>query len=295
MKPRVLVTGISGFTGVVMRRELETAGYDVIGTTLGDPGPTDRVLDIESVTACRTLIAEVAPQYVIHLAGISFVPQSEPLRLYAANVIGTVNLLDALAESGVTPTKVVLASSANIYGNREGVRIGEREEPRPANHYAVSKLAMEKMAATFFDRLPILITRPFNYTGVGQSPSFLVPKIVSHFARREPFIELGNIDIERDFSDVDQVVQVYRRLLEAPQRSTVFNICTGKATSLKYIIETMQQIAGYRIEVRTDPKLMRPNDIRHLTGNPEALTAAIGAVDDVPMRTTLEKMYGAML
>lgn len=294
LKPRVLVTGIGGFTGVLMRPELEAAGYAVVGTTLADPGPADRVLDIESPAACRVLVDEVEPQYVIHLAGISFVPQSEPLKLYAANVVGTVNLLDALADARVPPKKVVLASSANVYGHREGIRIGEDEEPRPANHYAVSKLAMEKMAATFFDRLPILITRPFNYTGVGQSQSFLVPKIVSHFARRAAFIELGNTDVERDFSDVDRVVQVYRKLLETPQRSSVLNICTGRATSLKSIVETMEDIAGYRIEIRTDPKLVRPNDIRQLTGNPEALVSAIGPVDEVSMRRTLEKMYRSM-
>jgi GDP-6-deoxy-D-talose 4-dehydrogenase len=290
MKPLVLITGIEGFTGALMRKELESNGFRVVGTTLADAGPDDRVLDIESADACKAVVGEIAPDYVIHLAGISFV-QSDPARLYSANVVGTVNLLEALAAAPKPPKKVVLASSANIYGNREGDRIAETEEPRPANHYAVSKLAMEKMAGNFYDLLPIIITRPFNYTGVGQSTNFLIPKIVSHFARRAASIELGNVGVERDFSDVRMVVEVYRKLLGSPARSIVVNICTGKAVSLAGVIEMMEEIAGYRIEVRVNPAFVRPNDIKHLTGDPRAMNAAIGPVDTRPLRTTLEDMY----
>jgi nucleoside-diphosphate-sugar epimerase len=293
MKPLVLVTGIEGFTGVLMRKELESHGYRVVGTTLANAGPADRVLNIESADACKAIVAETAPDFVIHLAGISFV-QSDPARLYAANVVGTVNLLDALSEAAKTPKKVILASSANIYGDREGDRIAETEEPRPANHYAVSKLAMEKMAANFYDRLPIIITRPFNYTGVGQSTNFLIPKIVSHFACGKRHIELGNTDVERDFSDVEMVVQVYRRLLASPSRSITVNICTGTATSLTNVIAMMEEIAGYRIEVHVNPAFVRPNDIRHLTGDPRAMHAVTGAIKARPLRETLERMYRAL-
>jgi nucleoside-diphosphate-sugar epimerase len=293
MKPLVLVTGIEGFTGALMREELESNGYRVVGTTLGHTGPGDYVLDVESADACKAIVSAIAPDFVIHLAGISFV-QSDPARLYAANVVGTVNLLDALALAPKVPIKVVLASSANVYGNREGDRITEAEEPRPANHYAVSKWAMEKMAANFYDRLPIIITRPFNYTGVGQSINFLIPKIVSHFARGERHIELGNTDVERDFSDVEMVVQVYRKLLESQSRSVIVNICTGTATSLGSVIAMMEEIAGYRIEVRVNPAFVRPNDIRHLTGDPRAMRAATGEVETRPLRETLESMYRAL-
>jgi nucleoside-diphosphate-sugar epimerase len=290
MKPVVLVTGITGFTGALMRTELESNGYQVAGTALFGPLPGDRVLDIESAALCKAVIAEVAPDYVIHLAGIAFV-QSDPVKLYAANVVGTVNLLDALAGATHPVRKVVLASSANVYGNREGTLISESEEARPANHYATSKLAMEKMAANYFERLPIIITRPFNYTGVGQSTDFLVPKIVAHFAKRAPSIELGNIDVERDFSDVEMVAKVYRKLIESQSRSLVVNICTGKATSLSQIIAMMEEIAGYRIEVRSNPAFIRPNDIKHLTGDPTAMIAATGKLDARPIRAMLEDMY----
>lgn len=293
MKPLVLVTGIAGFTGAWMRRSLEGAGFRVIGTTLHDPGPDDRVLDIESLAACKVLAGELKPDYVIHLAAISSV-QSDPARLYAANIVGTVNLLESLAALPDPPRKVILASSANVYGHREGIRIREDEHPRPVNHYAMSKLAVEFMAATFHARLPIVITRPFNYTGVGQTVDFLVPKIVSHFAERKSFIELGNTDVERDFSDVETVVDIYRRLLTSPLRSSVVNICTGIPTSLAAIIAMMEDIAGYRIDVRVNPAFVRSNDIKTLTGDPAALYEAIGPLEPVPMRVTLEKMYRAM-
>lgn len=293
MKPRVLVTGISGFTGTHIRDELASAGYDVIGTTLFEPQPGERVLDVESLDACKAMVAEVAPDFVIHLAGIAFV-QSDPMRLYAANVVGTTNLLQALSENAPNVRKVVLASSANVYGHREGVLLNESAELRPANHYATSKMAMEKMAANYFARLPIVMTRPFNYTGPGQSIDFLVPKIVSHFAQRAPTIELGNIDVERDFSDVKMVVQVYRRLLECTVQSAAINICTGVAVSLASIIAMMEEIAGYRIEVRVNPAFVRPNDIRTLTGDPRAMHAAVGALEPRPLQATLEQMYRSL-
>lgn len=291
---RVLVTGVHGFTGVPLRGELELAGYSVVGTVLGDAGPGERTLDIASLEDCMATVTDVAPDFVIHLAGISFVQHADLSDFYRVNVVGTTNLLDALAHTNLPVKKVVLASSANVYGDIGGALIAEDQPAAPANHYATSKMAMEKLAATWFDRLPIVITRPFNYTGIGQSASFLVPKIVSHFARGERVIELGNTDVERDFSDVRMVANVYRRLMESDARSKSFNICTGVATSLRNVISMMEDIAGYRIEVRVNPAFVRSNDIRQLTGDPRALIDAIGPLHVIPFRDTLEGMYQAM-
>jgi nucleoside-diphosphate-sugar epimerase len=112
--------------------------------------------------------------------------------VYDINFFGTLNILDALVELGQRPAKIVLASSANVYGNPPVEVIDESVCPMPVNHYAISKLAMEFMARTYFDRLNILITRPFNYTGVGQGDNFLIPKIVRHYQEGKTEIELGN-------------------------------------------------------------------------------------------------------
>ena len=291
---RVLVTGANGFTGVWLRRELESHGYEVVGTCFAASAFGERVLDITSPANCAAVVDEIRPDYVIHLAAISFVQHADATDFYRVNVVGTTNLLDALVRAAVAPTKVLIASSANIYGNIGGAAIAEDQPAAPANHYAASKLAMEQMAATYHGRLPMVVTRPFNYTGVGQSPSFLVPKIVSHFARGERTIELGNTDIERDFSDVRMVAAAYRRLIEAPVRDRTFNICTGVPTSLRRVIELVEEIAGYAIDVRVNPAFVRGNDVKQLTGDPGALIGAIGPVAPIPFRDTLDGMYAAM-
>ena len=266
----------------------------MIGTCFVDPVDGQRVLDITSPAACAAVVDDVRPDYVVHLAAISFVQHADATDFYRVNVVGTTHLLDALARAAKAPTKVLIASSANVYGNVGGAALVEDQPAAPANHYAASKLAMEKMVATYFARLPIVMTRPFNYTGVGQSASFLVPKIVSHFARGARTIELGNTEIARDFSDVRMVVDAYRRLIEAPVRGRTFNVCTGVAVSLREVIAMVEEIAGYPIDVRINPAFVRSNDVLQLTGDPSALTDAIGPMSPIPFRDTLRSMYEAM-
>lgn len=298
---RALITGVGGFTGHYMVAELAAAGYQVFGTVMPSETPPDAAahlfgVDLRDRAAVAAMIAQVQPDVVIHLAGIAFVAHADASLMYQVNVIGSRNLLEALAAASHRPSAVLLASSANIYGNADVAVIDESVLPDPANDYAVSKLAMEYMARLWMDRLPIILARPFNYTGVGQADNFLLPKIVSHFRRGEREIELGNLAIARDFSDVRSVVRSYRALVAAAPgawSNPAFNVCSGHSTSLQSVVAMMEDIAGYRIAVKVNPAFVRSNDVMTLTGSRAKLDQAVGHIEQVPLADTLRWMYSA--
>jgi nucleoside-diphosphate-sugar epimerase len=292
---RALVTGLRGFTGYYLARELTDAGYRVFGTVLpGEPtGPDIFPVDLCDRGAVTAMIEQVQPDVVAHLAGIAFVAHQDVEQIYRVNIVGTRNLLEGLAAARHQPSSVLLASSANIYGNASVPVIDEKVAPAPANDYAVSKLAMEHMARLWMDKLPIVIARPFNYTGIGQSENFLLPKIVSHFRKHATRIELGNLAIARDFSDVRMVSNSYRRLLAAKPAGEAFNVCSGHSHSLASLIDMMSDIAGYRIEVRVNPAFVRANDVLTLSGSNAKLQRIIGPVAPTPLVETLRWMYEA--
>jgi nucleoside-diphosphate-sugar epimerase len=290
---RALITGLRGFTGRYLAQELSNAGYRVIGTVMPgeETGPDIHPVDLLDREAVQRMVDEVQPDVVAHLAGIAFVAHSNAELIYRVNVVGTRNLLEALANGQHRPTSVLLASSANIYGNASVPVIDENVVPAPANDYAVSKLAMEYMARLWMDKLPITIARPFNYTGIGQAENFLLPKIVSHFRRNEKRIELGNLAIARDFSDVRMVARAYRRLLAVAPSGEAFNVCSGSSHSLANLIDMMSEIAGYHIDVQVNPAFVRANDVLTLSGSNSKLTAVIGQLDPTPLSETLRWMY----
>lgn len=292
---RALITGLTGFTGPYLAAELTAAGYRVFGTAVPGTAPAPDVfaVDLCDRTAVAAMVEQVQPDVVAHLAGIAYVAHANVDLIYRVNVSGTRNLLEALAANAHRPSAVLLASSANIYGNASVPVIDEHVTPAPANDYAVSKLAMEYMARLWMDRLPIILARPFNYTGIGQPDNILLPKIVNHFRRGARKIELGNLEIARDFSDVRSVVCSYRRLLAAAPTGTAFNICSGRSTSLLDVIAMMEKIAGYRIDVCVNQAFVRANDVLTLTGSHAALEQAIGPIDIVPLSETLRWMYSA--
>lgn len=288
----VLVTGASGFTGDYMVKALRREGYRVVGTGHGASKAHETIqCDLTNLDQVVELVQQAKPHYVVHLAALSFVGHSRPVEFYHVNVIGTMNLLEALSGQEQAPEKVLVASSANIYGNPDVGQIQETVCPAPVNHYASSKLAMEHMVATWFSRLPIVVTRPFNYTGPGQNERFLIPKIVSHFARGEAVIELGNTEVSRDFSDVRDVVAAYCQLLFSDVHSTIVNICSGEPRSLASIIQQMSRIADYDIEVQINPAFVRKNEIPILVGSPEKLESLIGPQPRHAFGDTLKAMH----
>ncbi len=292
---RVLITGVNGFTGQFLTRELEQHGWEVWG--LGSHPEPGRAryqhVDLRDASALNAWIQQVQPKAVVHLAAIAFVGHSDARAFYDVNLVGTRNLLVALAglDAAQKPERVLLASSANIYGNTTEGALSESTQPNPANDYAVSKLAMEYMARLWMDKLPITITRPFNYTGVGQSESFLLPKIVSHFRRQADVIELGNMEVWRDFSDVRDVVSAYRALLDSPSAvGQVVNVCSGHLVSLREVLQMAERITGHSIHALTNPAFVRANEVKTLCGDASRLSGLIGGWNPRPLEDTLEWM-----
>lgn len=284
-----LITGISGFTGYYLAEELSSAGYKVMG--LGHEAARGVfACDLLDRATLADVVAQVQPEVVVHLAGITYVGHGDVGAIYRTNIVGTRNLLEALVQCGCKPSSVLLASSANIYGNATVVPIDEAAPSAPNNDYAVSKLAMEYMARLWMDKLPITMVRPFNYTGVGQSVNFLLPKIVDHFRRKASVLELGNLDVVRDFSDVRSVVKRYRLLLESDQAGDVFNVCSGLGYSLLQVVQMMRELSGHDPEIRVNPAFVRANEVHRLVGSSSKLDAAIGKVGDIPLRETLRWM-----
>ena len=292
---RAIITGFNGFTGKYVAAELVQSGYVVygIGTI-----PCDFLgyfkVDLLDKARLAKVVQEVQPNVVVHLAAISFVGHGCADAFYQVNVIGTRNLLEALADHATNLDAILLPSSANVYGNAiEGVKT-ELSVLNPANDYAVSKVAMEYMSKPWLDRLPLFIVRPFNYTGVGQSEVFLLPKIIAHFRRRADSIELGNLNVWRDFTDVRAVARAYRLLIEICPVGKTINVCSGVTYSLSEVITMAEKITGHRLEVRVNTSFIRSNEVSRLSGDPSLLRSLIADWCSPPLEETLKWMAGSV-
>jgi nucleoside-diphosphate-sugar epimerase len=287
----ILVTGAQGFTGRYLSDALRRQGHHVIGLSQKPSSDPDTIAcDLMNASALQTALSAIKPNKVVHLAALSFVGTNEAEAYYHVNVVGTCNLLNALEK--LRPDKVLIASSANIYGQpNDGKPITEDAPPAPINHYGASKLAMEHMARTYAQKLPIVITRPFNYTGPAQEVHFLVPKIVSHFKRQAPEIELGNLDVSRDFTSIHDLIRAYIRILESDIIGETLNVCSGKAISLKQIIDWLEAISGHSLEVKVNPAFVRENEIKSLVGDHTRLSQLTGWAPEQNFQDVLAEMF----
>ncbi|WP_295421174.1 GDP-mannose 4,6-dehydratase [Sulfurovum sp.] len=293
MSKKVLITGIDSFTGKHLSGYLEKSGFDVYGTSLFSSADKKYQCDITEKDQIMDVLKTVTPEYLIHLSGISFAAHGNNEDFYRVNTIGTINILDAFIALKIKPVKIVLASSATVYGNQGLEVLDESLCPKPANHYGASKYAMECLASGYFDKLPLIITRPFNYTGAGQAEHFLIPKIVSHYKEKKQTIELGNLYVGREFNDIQFVCEIYQRLLEAKTSGEVVNIASNHGIKLLDVIEMMNTLAGYEIEVKVNPAFVRANEIKSLTGSTKKLEQIVGAFSIPEFRSTLLDMYNS--
>lgn len=282
---KILLTGAAGFTGRFFEQAAVAAGHQVVPLQA----------NLADKAGLMAEVATMAPEAVVHLAAISFVGHADDSAFYAVNTVGTTHLLQALSALPQKPQKVLLASSANVYGNCEASPIAETQAPAPVNHYAMSKLAMEHMARTFLDRLPIVITRPFNYTGPGQASNFVIPKLVSHYARRAPVVELGNLQVEREFNDVRTVCDAYLALLAYGQPGEVYNVCSGQPYTLQHVMDTLTELTGHTLEAKVNPAFVRANEVHRLCGNPAKLQLMCSVSNFRLMQPSLREILAWLL
>lgn len=294
MSQRVLVTGVNGFTGQYMVNKLQDLGYEVWGlsnhNTITQTHCKIVVGDLTKPTTLKSAVQVCQPNYVIHLAGIAFVGHYSPSAFYRVNLMGTQHLLQALATHAQDLKCVLLASTANVYGNSTEGLISEATACNPANDYAVSKLGMEYMAKLWLDKLPIVIARPFNYTGLGQTESFLIPKIISHFFAKKSIIELGNIDVWREFNDVRDVATAYAKLIEIAPIGQTINVCSGSLISLRKVIALVADITHHQIGIQVNADFVRANEVISLGGDPSLLKHYLPDWQPRPLRETLHWM-----
>ncbi|HLH28194.1 MAG TPA: GDP-mannose 4,6-dehydratase [Acidimicrobiales bacterium] len=286
---RALITGAGGFVGGWLAEHLRAAGDEVVAV--------DQQVEITDAPAVLSAVKSAEPEAVYHLAALTHVGASwdDPLRVLEVNVLGTAAVLAAARQCGTEP-RVLVTSSAEVYGKVADDRdlpISETAPTAPLTPYAASKLAAEAVClqAHAGHGQPVIVVRPFNHIGPGQSASFAVAALAQRISRAvaegADGIPVGNLSARRDFTDVRDVVRAYRLLVERGEAGRLYNVCSGTDRSIREVAEVMLEQAGVHLELRTDPELVRPVDVPVLRGDPRRLFDATGWRPEIPFEQTI--------
>lgn len=292
----LLVTGASGFVGRTLLGMTRSGGVGQFSRVL----PLTDEVDLRQPDRLREALAGKLPDAVIHLAAISFVPDSiaRPRETYDVNLHGTINLLDALLEQGFSGA-FLYVSSGDVYGavQAEGLPISEERLPKPRNPYAASKLAAEAYCYQLSQRsrVRVLIARPFNHIGPGQSERFAVAGFAKQIAeirrgQRAPHVEVGNVDVTRDFSDVRDVVRAYLKLLESGISGEAYNVCSGVERNVGEVLKRMLELSGVNAEMKRVTDKVRPNEQTRHYGANRKLCEDTGWAPEVPFEQSLRDL-----
>jgi GDP-4-dehydro-6-deoxy-D-mannose reductase len=288
---RALVTGAAGFVGRRLVPRLEAAGYQVTGV--------DREVDVADAEAVARIVDESAPDAIVHLAALSFVPDADsaPDSAFRVNFLGTCHLLEAAAQRAPR-ARVLTISTGNVYGaaDLDAPPFDETSPLRPDSPYARSKAAADLLARSYADRsLDVVRARPFNHTGKGRPDSF----VESSFARQlveielgrsEPRIRVGNLASVRDFLDVEDVVTAYLRLLDRGVPSGAYNVASGTGRSMRELLDGLRALSpiGGDVHVSVEDSRHRPTDRR--VGNADRLREAANWKPSIPFERTLAEL-----
>jgi GDP-4-dehydro-6-deoxy-D-mannose reductase len=286
---RSLITGGRGFVGTWLAEHLREQGDEVVAI--------DYEVDVTDPVALLEAVTGAAPDAIFHLAALTHVGESwkDPLQVLQVNVIGTAALLAAARQCGTDP-RVLVTSSAEVYGavtDPSLMHLDELTPTAPLTPYAASKLAAEALIgqACRGHGQEVIVVRPFNHIGPGQTPNFAVPalakRIVEADRRGDSSIPVGNLAARRDFTDVRDVVKAYRMLIESGTPGEVYNVCSGHDVAIEEIATTLLRLAGTSLEFKTDPTLTRPVEVPVLRGDPTRLQHATGWKPEIPLDQTL--------
>lgn len=302
---KLLVTGIAGFVGghLVDYLRAEQPQARIIGLD-SHPGPRVRQMKVDVVAADMVdaaavgdALGRVRPDAIIHLAAQSS-PQlswEDPAGTLRTNVLGLLNLLEGARAHDLSP-RVLVVGSAEEYGQVEAGDLPVPEEAplRPLTPYAASKVAQGYLGLQYAlsPGIPVVRTRTFHHTGPRRGEGFAESSFARQLAeiekgRRQPVIEVGNLDAVRDFSDVRDVVRAYWGLVERGRPGAVYNVCSGRGVRMRELLDMLIGISGARVEVRVDPARLRPSDVPELVGDPSRIQADLGWSARIPLERSL--------
>ena len=296
---RCLVTGGAGFVGPHLVAALESDGHTVWTTDRGDsPSPRHHRIDLLDAGATRELLAEIAPDWIFHLAGLSSVAYSfaHPQEVLQTNLGAACNVLEGM-RAAATGARLLLVGSAEEYGVVAAERqpIAETESLRPASPYAVSKVAQGLLGLQYATShgIDVVLARSFNHSGPGQSERFVLPGFARQIARaergeQEPVLQVGNLDVWRDVLDVRDVVRAYVGLLDRGESGTVYNVCRGDASRVGDLLEGLRRRARVPLRVEVDPERWRPSDLPLLRGDSTRLRQHTGWSPAIDVDTLLD-------
>lgn len=291
MQKKLLLTGLTGFVGGHLQAHLEAA--DSEWRLLPPPETVDLTRPESLADWCAQ-----RPDAVIHLAGQTFVPEAfrDPAHTLEVNLLGTLNLLQALKAGGFDGT-FLYVSSGDVYGQVEpaDLPIRETQLPVPRNPYAVSKLAAEHLCLQWgiSEGWRVMVARPFNHVGAGQKPDFVLSSVARQIARvqrglQPPLLEVGDVDVTRDFLDVRDVIAAYFALLASGRSGETYNVCSGVERSVRELIGQMAELADVGIELVQDVARMRRSEQRQVKGSHARLAEATGWSPAISMEETLK-------
>ena len=285
---RALITGGKGFVGQWLAAHLKDCGDEV--------AVIDLETDVADGAAVRRVLSDVVPEAIYHLAAMTHVGESweDPSQVLRVNVLGTAEILAAARQVPGGP-RVLVVSSAEVYGvvTPEQLPLTEDTPTAPASPYAASKLAAEDVALQAWRGYgqPVVVVRPFNHIGPGQSPNFFVPALTKRIieARRSGAgsLKVGTLTTRRDFTDVRDVVAAYRLLMEKGAPGTAYNVCSGRDVAMSDVAAQLLALAGIDLTLQTDSELVRPVDVPVLRGDAGLLREATGWQPAIPLATTL--------